>query len=177
MKKSAGNEKTAKEIPAHIRDLIDKLGSKDGTVRQEARQTFVEMGTDAVDFLAELIDVPTDIIRWEAIKALGQIADPLVVPLLIDALEDDWDSVRWLAAEGLINIGNASVVPLLEQLRDRYDSVLLREGAHHVFKELSYQQHGLQEIVPLLALLDGSGVKSEIPFSVKDVLEKVRPKS
>jgi hypothetical protein len=54
-----------------------------------------------------------------------------------------------LAAEGLIALGLKGLVAILEALSSYRISVLLREGAHHVIKELAkrYPLNGIQEIL------------------------------
>ena len=58
--------------------------------------------------------------RIKACRALGRLADPLVVPLLIDALADEAWAVRAQAATALGACGHASAVaPLSHALADR----------------------------------------------------------
>lgn len=120
----------------NISDFINDLSSDNGIVRRIARQKIVELGADAIDYLLELQNSPKHIVRWEAIKAIEQIGDPLGTPILISALKDDKFDVRWIAAEGLIRIGKPAIKPLMNELVNNSESVIVREGAHHVLKEL-----------------------------------------
>jgi len=130
-------ENNSKKIKkSELQELIIKLGSDNGLERQKARKAFVKMGMDSIDFLMELLSHPKHIYRWEAVKTLEEIADPVSIPLLIQALEDDKSDVRWIAAKGLIKIGKHSIKPLLKILETKSDSVFVLEGAHHVFFEL-----------------------------------------
>ncbi|MCW8816397.1 MAG: HEAT repeat domain-containing protein, partial [Ignavibacteriaceae bacterium] len=86
--------------------------------------------------LMELLSHHKHIYRWEAVKTLEEISDPLSIPLFIQAMEDEKSDVRWLAAKGLIKLGKLSIKPLLKTLEKKSDSVFVLEGAHHVFYDL-----------------------------------------
>jgi hypothetical protein len=93
------------------------------------------------------------LMRWEAAKALGEIGDPEAAPALVNSLEDEEFDVRWLAGEGLIKMNINGLKPLLQTLELRGDSVLLREGAHHVFHDLA--KGALRKyLAPVLAALE-----------------------
>lgn len=121
-----------------IGGLVANLYTHDGVVREHARRELVDIGKPAVGALIEALSAEVDYVRWEAAKALGQIADPLAAPALVNALEDRHGSVRWLAASALIAIGCSSLEPLLRALEQRSESVWLREGAHHILHDLSH---------------------------------------
>ena len=133
--------------------LINTLSSHKDKAREGARHTLVAMGKAAVPSLIEALRNKNTLMRWEAAKALGEIGDPETAPVLVKALEDEEFDVRWLAAEGLIKMNIKALKPLLEALEHRGDSVLLREGAHHVFHDLA--KGGLRKfLVPVLAALE-----------------------
>ena len=94
--------------------LLNALHSEDGEERRRARLSLVSLGSEAVDPLIELLPDPEHEVRWEAAKALGEIADPRSAPALVETLEDAGFDIRWLAAEGLIALGKAGLEPLLE---------------------------------------------------------------
>lgn len=117
--------------------LISELRSNDHLVSQQARRKLVKMGSRAVERLVRELSSSRQWVRWEAAKALGQIADTSSIDALVTALEDREFDVRWLAAEALINIGQNSIIPLLEAVLDHGDtSVFLRHGAHHVLHDM-----------------------------------------
>jgi hypothetical protein len=60
--------------------------------------------------------------RWEAAKALSEIADPLAATALVNALEDDDADIRWVASEGLTALGRDGLEPLLAALLERAGS-------------------------------------------------------
>src|SRR5208337_4736626 len=99
-----------------IHSLIEDLQSNDGLLRQSAREKLVSMGRGVVSALENLVSHKDASLRWEAVKALGHIADPGSVPLFIGALYDKDEDVRWVAAEGLVAIGSHAMRPLLIEL-------------------------------------------------------------
>jgi HEAT repeat protein len=119
-----------------IASLIETLNSKDGLARQHARHDLVKIGEAALPELIKAFENKGDIIHWEIAKALSQIGSSKAAEVLVDALEDKEFSVRWIAAEGLIHIGYDALVPLLTALKERSESIWLREGAHHVLHDL-----------------------------------------
>lgn len=125
---------------SRTQELIIKLGSENGLEREKARKALVKTGVDAIDFLIELLTHPKHIYRWEAVKTLEEIGDPVCIPLFIQAMEDDKSDVRWLAAKGMIKLGARSIKPFLKILEQKSDSVFILEGAHHVFFDLKEKQ-------------------------------------
>ena len=78
--------------------------------------------------MVELLKHPDHEVRWEAARALGEIADPRAAPALVVTLEDEGFDIRWLAAEGLIALGPVGLAPLLEALAEKANSVYLTGG-------------------------------------------------
>ncbi len=152
-----------------IETLINTLSSLKDKAREGARHTLVAMGKAAVPSLIEALRNKNALMRWEAAKALDEIGDPETAPVLVEALEDDDFDVRWLAAEGLIKMNIKGLKPLLEALEHRGDSVLLREGAHHVFHDLA--KGGLRKfLVPVLAALEALEPGEEVPWVARHEL-------
>lgn len=114
-----------------VTTLIGSLHHRNGAVRQHAREMLVDIGADAVDALILMLQEPGYLMRWEAVKALGEIGDARGAPALVDALEDPSPDVRWLAAEGLASMGREGLHVLLERLARGCGAIWLRQGAHH----------------------------------------------
>jgi HEAT repeat protein len=175
MDKNPHHDKSQKgtENQKIIKELIKNLGNSDGVIRERARRKLVSIGPSAIDYLAELVYTKNEMLRWEAVKTLSEIVNPVAIPLLIDALEDDKSSIRWLAAEGLIMLGRESVKPLLEALVNRTDSVFIREGAHHFF-------HDLRNFLPeldlneLLRILKSSTAEHQLQLAAGDLLASLK---
>ena len=158
-----------------IKSSIANLRSEDGIVRHKARQTLTSIGKQAVRPLIPLLKDPNDDVRWEAAKALAEIADARAASELVATLEDHNFGVRWLAAEGLIALGDDALIPLLEALRKRSDSVWLREGAHHVLHDLSKGDLDLKDLVaPVIAGLEGVDPEVEVLEPANAALDELR---
>ena len=143
----------AEEADAPLEDLISELGSRNDAIRVRARRSLVAKGKTAVPPLIEALAHTDDTIRWEAAKTLSEIEDPEAAPALVKALEDEIFEVRWVAAEGLTRLNIRGLKPLLHALTEHGDSILLREGAHHVFHNLT--KGALRKcLTPVLAALE-----------------------
>jgi HEAT repeat protein len=162
-----------KDSKGKIESWIIDLGSDDGLIRQKAREHLVQMGNRVTEQLVELLKSHKSILRWEAAKALEEIADPAASVPLVCALEDEEYDVRWLAAEGLIAIGKKALTPLLEALIEDPESVALREGAHHVLRDV--RKASLKSVVaPLIKALENPDAEEKAPAAAYDVLRALR---
>ncbi len=130
-----GNDVDASSVDS----LIEELRGKDGLARQKARIALVKIGEPALDALVNAFEDKSDVMHWEVAKALSQIGGSKAAETLIQALEDKEFSIRWIGAEGLVHVGQNGVMALLKALTERADSVWLREGAHHVFHDLTHK--------------------------------------
>ena len=153
-----------------IESLIVELSCDDVLKCQNARRSLVSIGGKAVPHLVESLKSKRNWVRWEAAKALAQIADPSATQALVDALRDKEFDVRWLAAEGLIRIGPKTIKPLLRALIEYPDSIWLRHGAHHVLHDMD--RDDLHETIrPLLPALSDSKPSELIPMLAKKTLD------
>jgi HEAT repeat protein len=157
----------------NIDSLIADLNCDDTMRCQHARRALVAMGERAVRPLTEALSSEKYWVRWETAKALGQIGSSTAVQSLIKALEDDESDVRWLAAEGLIAIGQKALQPLLEALIEHADSLLLREGAHHVFYD-THRIDLLRILRPVMSELEGSEPSVEVPLAAEKALTELQ---
>lgn len=159
-----------------IEKYIAELGSEDGLKRQSARHILVHHGIYAVAGLSNALSDQNEHVRWEAAKALGEIEDPGAAPALVKALEDDNISVRWAAMESLIKLKRAAIEPLLRTLTRDFNSVWLREGAHHVLHQLKNQ--GLLDgpEIKVFNALEGAAPVVEVPWAAEAALEAARSK-
>ena len=127
----------SKAAKPSVKSLIAELASKDGIIRVNARRQLVAYKARSVAPLIKTLSSENHWVRWEAAKALSQIANPASIQALLGALSDKEFDVRWLAAEGLIRIGRKIVVPLLETLVEHSDSYSVCEGIHHVLHDMN----------------------------------------
>jgi HEAT repeat protein len=152
--------------------VIANLASHDDRTREKARHTLVAMGKDGVQSLIEPLKDKRYLMRWEAAKALGEIADSGAAPALVEALEDEAFDVRWLAAVALIRMNIRGLRPLFRALMERGDSTLLREGAHHVIHDLSKGELR-KYLLPVLGALEDVEPSMEVPQVASQALEKL----
>ena len=160
------------EQEATVDSLMTRLHSHDALQRQEAHRALVAIGQPALPALVEALTNVDDRVRFEAAKALIEIHDPKAVPALIGALEDERSQIRWVAAEGLTRLGSASRGPLLHALIEHSDSVLLREGAHHILRCWARLGWG-DEVGPVLAALEDIEPAVEVPMAAYITLKKL----
>jgi HEAT repeat protein len=155
-----------------ISSLIAELGSKDGIVRVRARKSLVSIGHAAIGPLVEALGSKREWLRWEAAKTLAQIGDPSATQVLIGALQDKMFDVRWLAAEGLIRIGNKAIKPLLESVVKQPDSLWIREGAHHVLRDLP--ENNLKKFLkPVMHALEDVEPSLEVAIAAEAALNEI----
>ncbi|MBU1101920.1 MAG: HEAT repeat domain-containing protein [Bacteroidetes bacterium] len=157
--------------------LVDMLASKISTTRQIARKALVSLGKPAVPLLIKTLEnSKVDHFRWEAAKTLGAIGDIRAIPSLVKALEDRNMDVRWLAAEALNKFKKNAWNSLLEALLEsKEDSVLLREGAHHVLR--NQKEAGFNDLlVELSRALKSSAAAELTPIAANELLNRMRTK-
>jgi hypothetical protein len=156
-----------------ITSLVDTLTSTDGVERHAAREELEEIGSPAVPALVGALKSPSEHVRWEAAKALGDIADASAAPALVRTLEDEKAAVRWLAATALINLGRDALAPLLKGLEGHSDSIWFRDGAHHVLRSL-IRDGVADEAIPVLEALENLEPCVEAPIAAYHVREALR---
>lgn len=156
-----------------LKILLENLSNSDGLVRRSAREILVRFGVGVIDYLGQLIEAPKYITRWEAVKSLAEIHNPLSIPWLIKALEDESDDIRWLAAEGLISLGKEAVEPVLKRLIEKYPSLNTKEAITHILKVL--QSRGqFFDTINLVHVINHYKDDSEIPINAKAALDAWR---
>ncbi len=158
---------------AKIEGLVAKLGKDhNGQERQHAREELVKMGSPAVPYLVEATHDHDSQRRWEAGKALGSVIDSRAAPALVVMLEDKELSNRWVAAHSLSLMGKPAAVAVLHALVDRANSTWLREGAHHVLRDMAGSYLG-KTISPVLQALENSDAESLVPIAAHEALLKL----
>jgi len=110
---------------------MDKLGSKDGAIRQKARKSLVALGKSAVSSLTRILqNSGSDHVRWEAVKTLGAIGDSRAIPLLVKALEDGDPDVAYLgpgsAGHFVKMVHNGIEYAVMQLIAETYD--LMKRG-------------------------------------------------
>jgi HEAT repeat protein len=159
-----------------IEQLLAQLYSHDWKTRERARWQLVTLRDLAVFPLIDALEAPDWHVRWEAAKALHDIADARAAPALVKALRDRRFGVRWLASDALIALREASLPSLLSALVHHGDSILLRNGAHHVLRDLS-RGHVSREIVeilrPVVVALESIEPSMAVPLVAQKALDEL----
>lgn len=150
------------------------LASKDGMARKNARKSLVAIGKPAVSTLISTFrNSKVDQVRWEAIKALGAIVDTKAIPVMVKALEDHDKDVAWLAASGLEKLKMAAWPALLRALiKSGSDSLMLRQGAHHILHKQREKKYNELLTILLNALESETGAEST-PLAAYNLLAKI----
>jgi HEAT repeat protein len=166
----------AKKKPqkAEIEGWLAALRDHEGLIRQRARDRLVELGRSVTPFLEPLLSDQHIQTRWEAAKALSEIADPASIPALIRTLGDDDNDVSWLAAEGLAAIGRPAVPPLLHALIDQVEDIWIRQGVHHVLRELRDTEIS-DAITDVYTALNSMDQDVEIIAAAERALTRLKP--
>jgi HEAT repeat protein len=151
----------AAKLDIAIEALVAALESHDGALRRRARRALQEIGEPAVLRLIDALAYHHRQVRWEAAKALAHIGDPRAATAFVKALEDDDSGVRWLAAEGLARLAPEGWAPMLRALAAEPESVLLRNGAHHVLRSVADMEEGAA-LAPLLEALGAAHPRVEL---------------
>jgi HEAT repeat protein len=169
-----GDDRSALSDPAT--SAVADLASPNGIVRQRARRSLVDRGPIIVPRLQEALYSPDWRVRWEAAKALTEIADPSAADALVAAMEDETAGVRWIAAEGVIALGHRGLVPLLHALIRNADSAWFRLGAHHVLRGI--EGRGLDPYVaPVLEALSSAQPAMTVPLAAEEAIGRLREAS
>lgn len=166
-----------KWIDTNLTSLMDMLANKDGATRQKARKSLVALGKPAVfSLIRALQNSKVDHVRWEAVKTLDAIGDIRAIPQYVNALEDTDSDVAWLAAEALRKFKKVAWPPLFRALIERgTDSVVLRQGAHHILK--NQKVDGFNDLLGTLTkALESNSVDEAIPMAASDMLKRMKAK-
>jgi hypothetical protein len=161
------------EQTTRIAELVNSLASPSAMVRERARASLVAIGKPAVPLLVPLLSHRATHVRWEAGKALCEIADPLAASALVDSLEDREADVRWVASEALIALGRSGLQPLLAALLRRANSLWFRDGVHHVCHTLASRRRLGPILRPVLAALRESEPEMAVPLAAYTALLKL----
>ncbi len=166
-------EITIQQYSPRFSTHIDKLRGADPVARVHAREQLVKIGRAATEPLVELLQSPSEHVRWEAAKTLSEIADPMAAPALIEAMDDRNTDVRWVAAEALVALGHPALEPLLRALLKKSESIQFCCSAHHVISALTSEPRE-PELVEVLEALTHEEPAVWVPGAAANALQHLR---
>jgi HEAT repeat protein len=164
---------------ASVEQLLVELHSHNWKLREGARWQLESLHDTALFPLMDALNEKDWHVRWEAAKALRDIADARAAPALVKSLRDRRFGVRWLAAEGLISMGEGSLPALLDALVHQGDSILIRDGARHVLRELlgHHMRGDVESLVrPVFEALEDIEPSVEAPVAARRALQALPPR-
>lgn len=163
-------QESADILPTITEFLARALAGAARLPPERARDALVAIGRPSVPALLMALADPSDEVRWEAAKALGELHPPEAAVALVAALKDPHGGVRWLAADALASIGEPAVQPLLQALLGHSDSPWLRDGAHHVLRTL-LRTGGALHLAPVQRALEGAWPTIAVMTAASDALK------
>ncbi len=158
----------------NLEHWLAELASGDDGRAERAVEGLSRFGSRAVDALIPRVSDPQPDARWWALRALAEISDSRVPPLLAAALEDSDPAVQQCAALALRRQPAPEAVPTLISALGKNDRLLTRLAGDalasagpaaaraliEVLEDRSYAQTARMEAARALALL---GDTSAIP--------------
>jgi hypothetical protein len=98
---------------------------------------------------------------------------------VVSVLNDENMEVRWVAAEALISLKENCLIPLLHSLKDNFNSLYLRESAHHILYALRNDDvldEDTQKVLNALRLYEPGISVAVAAHKVLNSLEKLHSK-
>ena len=164
-----------KPAASTLESSLAALASDDGLVRLKARKSLVALGETAVQPLSDAMKhSEVNQVRWEAAKALNKIASPVSIQSFVEALEDSDPDVAWVAADALGKFKKAAWPAILDLLtKDKAGSLLLRQGAHHVFR--NQREEGYNDLLEkLLKSLESASNRVSVTADAYEILRRLK---
>ena len=150
---------------------ITGLGSSNESERRKARSLLVAEGAYVVPDLIQALYNGNRHTRMQVVRIFAQTRDLSAAPALVRALEDEDHDIRWTAMKGLIALERAGLEPLLEALMKDFESVWLREGAHHILNVLKKKKYLRQPCLQVLQALEGVEPEVTVPWAAEAAWE------
>jgi HEAT repeats len=155
--------------------LLKALRGADEQLSSQIFASLVRLGSLAVPALIQKSKSKSAHIRWNCVRALGEIHNRRALPVLVDALQDDDHSVAWMAAKGLAQFGKDSLQPVLELLMGASMTPWLAETASYVFNSYARRNTEAKEILePLTKRMRESGFRIGTAVAAQRTLEQLQ---
>jgi hypothetical protein len=155
--------------------LLDALSAANEVLANQIFHSLVKLGYAAVPALIATCSNPSPWIRWQCMRALGEIGDPHAISALALALADNDRSVAWMAARSLHTFGACAVGLVLQRLITAETLPWLIETAWYVLHEQAHQHKELQPYLePVLRQMRSTGYRIATASAAQSALEQLR---
>ncbi len=155
--------------------LLKALRGADEQLSSQIFASLVRLGSLAVPALIQKSKSSSAHIRWNCVRALGEIHDLRALPVLVNGLKDNDHSVAWMAAKGLAHFGKDSLRPVLELLMGASMTPWLAETASYVFSSYAHRNREVKEILePLMRRMRESGFRIGTGVAAQKALKQLQ---
>jgi HEAT repeat protein len=169
--KALGRVGDAEAVPV----LLKALRGADEQLSSQIFAALVRLGSLAVPALIQKSKSSSAHLRWNCIRALGEIHDRRALPVLVNALQDDDHSVAWMAAKGLAQFGKDSLKPVLELLMGASMTPWLAETSSYVLNSYAQRHTKAKAILePLMQRMRESGFRVGTSVAAQKTLEQLQ---
>jgi hypothetical protein len=169
--KALGRIGDATAVPA----LLNALNGEDEQLGSQISMALVQIGHAAVPALIEKCATGSSWVRWQCIRALGEICDGRALPVLVQALLDSDHSVAWMAAKELVRFGKLCLEPVLRLLMAADRSPWLIETSSYILHDLSARDSRLKPYLePVLQDMRGPAPLVAIPLAAQKALTRLK---
>ncbi|HKV57871.1 MAG TPA: HEAT repeat domain-containing protein [Ktedonobacteraceae bacterium] len=169
--KALGRVGDAEAVPV----LLKALRGADEQMSSQIFASLVRLGSLAVPSLIQKSKSSSAHIRWNCIRALGEIHDRRALPVLVEALQDNDHSVAWMAAKSLPQFGKASLKPVLELLIRAAMTPWLAETASYVLSSYARRDTEAKPILePLMQRMRGTGFRVGTTVAAQRTLKELQ---
>jgi HEAT repeat protein len=130
--KALGRIRDTSAVPA----LLNAFSGDDEQLASQISTALVQIGRPAVPALLEKFATGSAWIRWQCVRALGEIADTRALPTLVQALHDPDHAVAWMAAKEVARFGKNCLEPVLRLLMNAEPSRWMIETTSYVLRDV-----------------------------------------
>ncbi|HYX10148.1 MAG TPA: HEAT repeat domain-containing protein [Bacteroidales bacterium] len=163
-------DELTEDVLAELPGLLSERTLK----RLDARNKLIEKGNEILPQVYKLVDSKHRQLRWEAAQIVKAMASADAIPKLLSLLSDYESDIRWIAAEGLIELGRASLIPLLKYVLDHVTDPYIKNGAHHVLREVLNRHERAENRDLLHALNNYQETGETTPHRATELLNKLQ---
>jgi len=168
--KALGRSGSPEAVPA----LLEALHTADEQQSNQIFQSLVNLGYLAVPALLDASQSSSSWMRWQSVRALGEIHDSRALPILVRALNDSDHGVAWMAAKSVVPFGRDCLAPVLHLLTTTAITPWLRETSAYVLSKQCQNNSELKACLdPLLQQLHRSSYKEGAGYAALKAEEQL----